>query len=190
MFMKFLILLLLVISLLFLGCTTQQQTNQAKEQTKQQNDEITGKLNISNGNIQKIDENDVGEINDSYIQILDDENLSEIDESDLTSKDIESIEDINDNRFPIYYFYSPACPFCTRIKPKIDELEIKYNNSIKFIRYNVIEQKDLDIYNNFTMRYNVSQRVVPLVFVNDKHLSGIFEINDSLESLIKNATNS
>jgi thiol-disulfide isomerase/thioredoxin len=96
---------------------------------------------------------------------------------------------IADNRFPVYYFYSLECPYCARIKPKIDELEAKYNSSVHFERHNVLLQDELEIYDNFTARYNVSSRVVPLVFVNDSYLSGMFEINDSLESLIIANTN-
>lgn len=86
------------------------------------------------------------------------------------------------------YFYSPVCPFCNAINSKIDQLEQKYENSTSFVRYSVFNQNDLDTYNNFTATYNVSERVVPLVFVNGTYLSGMFEINSTLEELIVNNT--
>jgi len=85
----------------------------------------------------------------------------------------------------VYFFYSPYCNASQAIWPEIERLEGKYNNSVVFRKYSVTNSGDLGEYNKFAIEYNLSNRVVPIVYFKNETLIGRFEINDSLENLIK-----
>ena len=171
--------ILLLFFALFLGCL-QAVTRETK-------------ASISNINITA---DDVGSVSNEPVSIDDfsyteDFNFSNFDDvfySINNSSENFTDQNFNDSGLQVYYFYSPACPFCSSIKPEIDRIESNYNSSIKILRYNVYVQDDLDTYNNFTTIFNTS-RTVPIIFVNKTYLSGLFDINRSLESLIINSTN-
>ncbi len=90
------------------------------------------------------------------------------------------------NQLTVYFFYSPFCNASQAIWPEIELLEARYNNSVTFKKYSVLNSGDLEEYNKFAIEYNLSNRVVPIVYFKNETLIGRFEINDSLESFIKN----
>lgn len=87
----------------------------------------------------------------------------------------------------VYYFFSPYCIASMAIQPEIEKLEARYNDSVLFVKYNITEPAAFAEYNKFAIAYNLSNksRLSPLAYVGDRVLIGRFEINDSLELLIK-----
>ncbi|MDO8553460.1 MAG: thioredoxin family protein [Candidatus Micrarchaeota archaeon] len=160
--------------LLLFGCS--QKTQELEVNTTMINSTIASSI--------KINSTDLTEVT----------NLTYIEELNDTSIDDKKLEDmllsITDQRTEIGFFYSPICFACNAIKPKVEELEKKYNSSIKIIRYNVLDNKDLEKYNEFQIKYNLSQenRVVPIIYWEEIRLIGMVQVNTSLESLMINAT--
>lgn len=132
----------------------------------------------------KVDSTDLTDNSDlTYIEELNDTRINDRELED-------AILDITDERTEIYLFYSPLCFASNAITPKIEELEKKYNNSIKIVRYNVLENNSFETYNEFQIKYNLTKddRVVPIIYWENVRLIGMIQINRSLESLMINAT--
>lgn len=130
-------------------------------------------------------------------------NMTDITEDDNTMPDIENIglnitmndseldseiEALGDNRQDIYFFYSTQCFASHAIMPKIDELDARYNKTVNMVRYNILSQKGFDRYNEFAIEHNLSQkdRVVPLIYADGIKLVGMFQINESLGTILEN----
>ncbi len=163
------ILCIFVIIILIFGCTNQQQIDKKLDNLTKPKPQMEAPPSSSRSP-------------SGSPSSLTDSNKNEADEV------INNSQIINQTPNKVYYFYNPNCFACRDIKPKIDELEAKYNDSILFIRYSIFDSKGLGQYNKFALMYNLSNksRVVPLIYFNDKILAGKFEINDSLELFIKN----
>jgi len=93
----------------------------------------------------------------------------------------------NDSRLVVDYFYSEECGACRQIAPVVDAIESRHNLTARFARHSVLTTEGFLLFGNFTEKYNVS-RLVPVAFVGNVSLVGIFEINSSLESLIMNSS--
>ncbi|MEK6981312.1 MAG: thioredoxin family protein [Candidatus Micrarchaeota archaeon] len=190
---KVLILAFFSLMLLISGCTSVKNDKNGFYDNTSNNSqtslESTNKTNITKSNITKLNDSTpvkidvlgINQTNSSGLNIVNLTNNETNQNQNTTIKNKTGYLEVN-------YFYSPLCPFSNSINPKINELEQKYENVTNFIWYNVLIQNELDVYDKFMVKYNVTERVVPLVFVNGTYLSGMFEINSTLEELIINNT--
>ena len=129
--------------------------------------------------------------------LLNSSNVSASESSPIVSEDT-SLENFSLNassslnKTRVDYYYSSVCQFCTAIKPYIQEIEKKYETETEWYWFNVLTNEGLESYNQMALHFNfsLSERVVPVVVINNTHLSDMFQINASLESLIVNETNS
>lgn len=163
--MKF---LMLVFGLLLLGCTTQQTTQPAE-----QNQTNIGQIEYVNTSGLGFNRSaDVLNANSTF------EKRPEYNFTNITTQD---------GKLIVHYFYLPKCPSCIAIKPEIDDLEAIYPNVV-FIRYNLATVNGSWAYKDFSDQYglNKTQMYVPQVLVNKTIITDRFNINSSLENIIKN----
>ena len=92
-----------------------------------------------------------------------------------------------DGRLIVYYFHSSACSACKALRPDIDRLEAKYPD-VLWLEYDLVDDEGHNAYNQFAAQRNLTtqQMYVPQVLVDDTVITDIFNINQSLEGLIKN----
>lgn len=85
----------------------------------------------------------------------------------------------------LYFFYSPACEHCAKIKPFIDRLEKKYEK-LDIHRFDISHEKNREHLINLLKAYNVPRDRwwVPAVFVGDYWFTGDKDIASSLEGVI------
>ncbi|MFA5381603.1 MAG: glutaredoxin domain-containing protein [Candidatus Micrarchaeia archaeon] len=85
----------------------------------------------------------------------------------------------------INYFYGETCPHCAKVKPTLDNLEIKYEGKIVINKYEIYNNKDNGIlFKEFLSNYGKSSSGVPALFVSDKFLIGSKQIPEELEGII------
>lgn len=119
-----------------------------------------------------------------------DENVSNITIPDTTSVNDTKSEGVQECRtynvgncggiIRVLYFYKTDCPNCEKVKPLIEELELKYNLNITKI--NAAEDPDTCI--QCAACHNVSASV-PMIVLSHYALVGRTEINDGFEEIIK-----
>lgn len=87
----------------------------------------------------------------------------------------------------VYFFHSPGCSACRETYQTIADLEEKYPN-IVFINYSLASANGSKAYVQFAEKYNLStsKQLVPQVLVNDTIITDRFNIEDTLEEIIKN----
>lgn len=92
-----------------------------------------------------------------------------------------------DGRLIVYYFHSSACSACKALRSDIDRLEAKYPD-VLWLEYDLVDDEGHNAYNQFAAQRNLTtqQMYVPQVLVDDTVITDIFNINQSLEGLIKN----
>ncbi len=165
------ICVILLLMVLLFGCTSRLATVD-KNTTKNASAATSIKISESEANLEEV--TNITEVNTTQH------------EKELDSLD----QELADDRPKIYFFYSSLCFASNAIMPKINELDARYNQSVEIVRYNVVQQKDLDRYNEFATKYNLSQkdRVVPMIYADGIRLSNMFQLNRSLEEVIINMT--
>ncbi len=107
----------------------------------------------------------------------------------LNNSRVNNSEIKNSSLVQVYFYYSPICPFSHAIAPYVDLVATKYANSTEWHRFNVLDSLDILEYNAMAAQFNLTEgngRVVPIIVIGNTSLSGMFEINRSLESLIIN----
>ena len=148
-------------------------------------------VNHSTGNISKVTAQRVTPPENN--SLVNSSNISASESSTIVSENT-SLENLSLNassslnKTRVDYYYSSVCQFCIAIKPHIQEIEKKYENETKWYWFNVLTNEGLESYNQMALHFNFSlaERVVPVVVINNTHLSDLFQINASLESLIIN----
>jgi len=83
----------------------------------------------------------------------------------------------NKNLVNIYLFYSEGCPHCEKEKKLLNELKDKYDN-IRIYKYEVSNDKNMDLYLKVSDLYDVSVTGVPCTFIGDKVYKG-FSVDES-----------
>jgi thiol-disulfide isomerase/thioredoxin len=117
------------------------------------------------------------------------------DVSDVLNTDSKNIENPNfdfsnitdtEGRLIVHFFYLPKCSACLGIKPEIDRLESAYPDTV-FKRYDLTTPNGSVAYNTFANQLNLSksQRYVPQVLVNGTVITDRFNINSTLETIVK-----
>ncbi len=91
------------------------------------------------------------------------------------------------DKVQVHYFYSPACHFCTKLGPFLEEQQQKFNNTTEWHKHNVMQEQGYDFFNKTISEKNLSS-AVPIILVNNKTLEGFYQINSSLEKLLQNST--
>ena len=89
----------------------------------------------------------------------------------------------------VYYFYSSvSCPNCPNSTKQIDSLERIYSPFIEVQRFDVQKPDEGAVFWDLVERINLTKCLckVPFVYVNGTRLIGPYEINDSLEEIISN----
>jgi thiol-disulfide isomerase/thioredoxin len=91
----------------------------------------------------------------------------------------------------VYYFHSSGCSACKILRPEIDKLETKYPE-VLWLEYDLADANGSQAYRNFAAQHNLStqQMYVPQALVNGTILTDRFNINKSLEGIIKAYENS
>lgn len=165
--------MIMAIGLLLLGCTTTPGT---------------GRSIVQNGPGQLDRVNTSGlHFNSSYVQM--DRNYSGYVEPQRQVYNFSNIT-TSDGKLVVYYFFMSECSACKATKPTIDRLEVEYNGSVVFLRYDLTTINGSWAYHDFATQYNLSTRkmYVPQVLVNRTIITDMFHINDSLEGILENFT--
>jgi thiol-disulfide isomerase/thioredoxin len=86
----------------------------------------------------------------------------------------------------VRYFYSRYCSACKALRPEIDRLEAQYSG-VEWREYDIVDQNGTQAYRAFADQYNLTQkqRLVPAVLVNRTIITDRFNINSSLEGILK-----
>ncbi|MFH1785479.1 MAG: thioredoxin family protein [Candidatus Micrarchaeota archaeon] len=163
------IILLLVISLVFLGCTDQNTIG---------NTETNAIIQNWTGQTEYVNTSGLG-FERHADDVLTNYTIPEIPEFNFTNITTE------DDKLIVYYFYMPTCPACKAIAPEIDRMETEYAGVV-FLRYDITSANGSYAYKDFTSQYglNATQMYVPQVLVNGTIITDMFNINESLETII------
>ncbi|NYZ73631.1 thioredoxin family protein [Candidatus Micrarchaeota archaeon] len=96
-----------------------------------------------------------------------------------------------DGRLIVYYFHSSGCSACKVLRPEIDSLEADYPE-VLWLEYDLANASGGEAYRDFAAQHNLSnqQMFVPQALVNDTILTDRFNINKTLEGIIKAYENS
>lgn len=89
----------------------------------------------------------------------------------------------------IYFFYGQGCPHCAAEEKFLDQLEQKYDSSIKINRFETwYDQDNVKLLQQFAKAYSMNITGVPVTFIGDKGIIGYDnaenkgkEIEDQLE---------
>ncbi|MDD5171570.1 MAG: thioredoxin family protein [Candidatus ainarchaeum sp.] len=179
------LLAIAVVLLLVFGCLAQQTTTNntgavsgsatGEQQTGQ---EIQQPYVNTSGLYFERDASDVMNTNTTFPEPVD----VEVDFSNITT---------SDGRLIVYYFYSSGCSACKALRPEIDRLEVEYTEVV-WLEYDLVNESGGDAYRDFAEQHNLStqQMYVPQALVNGTILTDRFNINQSLEGIIKAYENS
>lgn len=91
-----------------------------------------------------------------------------------------------DGRLIVYYFKSSGCIASRELQPEIDRLQAKYPG-IEWRTYDILTQNGTWAYLDFAEQRNLSleKRLVPQVLVNGSIITDRFNINGSLEGILR-----
>jgi thiol-disulfide isomerase/thioredoxin len=111
-------------------------------------------------------------------------NISE-NKSDSTAYNFSPVYS-GDGKLIVYFFHMPQCPACKSIRPKVEDLGLRYQNWTEWRGFNINIDDDREIYFQFVKEFNIrpERSGVPMIMVNQTILWGKYEINDSLEQII------
>lgn len=124
-------------------------------------------------------------------------NVSDVMNTDTTFPEVADIEfDFSnittpDGRLIVHYFHSSGCSACKTLRPEIDKLEARYTE-VLWLEYDLANESGGEAYRDFAAQNNLSdqQMFVPQALVNGTILTDRFNINQSLEGIIKAYENS
>ncbi|VVC00967.1 Uncharacterised protein [uncultured archaeon] len=93
-------------------------------------------------------------------------------------------------RLQVYFFFSPMCPYSSRVKPQADSLEEEYKNSTEWHNINVLEPEGYAFFEKTAREKGLPRpgMVVPLVFIGKYRLTGVQEITELLPKVLQNST--
>lgn len=165
------ILVLAVISLLFLGCTSE-----AVVETMDETEEV----------------NEIPWIEENQSQIVENQTMGDDNQSELLTSEtvfpelpVFDFSITKNGSLVVYFFHSPGCSACKASYPLIDELEEKYPDVI-FERHDLSNANGTEAYKQFADFKNLSRdkRLVPQVYVNGTVITDRFNIEEKLEPII------
>lgn len=92
-----------------------------------------------------------------------------------------------DGNLIVYYFHLPGCTACIALQPEIERLRAAYPG-VAWVDYDIATQNGSAAYRDFAAQRNLntSERMVPQVLVNGTVITNKFDINATLENIIKN----
>lgn len=164
--------ILLIISILMLGCLSQntektpnlQTQNQSALQNKTAVQESKAETKITNTN-----------------QVMNSETVFPT----LPKYNFDNITNQSGN-YIIYYFYLPKCTACIANRPKIDELEQKYP-MFEWREYDLSTQNGTFAYFDFAQKFNKSKTeiTVPQILVNNTIFENRINIEEKLEKYLE-----
>ncbi|MBU2633892.1 MAG: cytochrome c biogenesis protein [Nanoarchaeota archaeon] len=96
--------------------------------------------------------------------------------------------DHDDGLLCIVYFYGEGCNKCAKIKPFIDEIEVKYGGKVHISRLEIYHNlNNYNAYNRFCGINGIvlEERGIPLVAIGNDYLMGVSAIEDNLEIKIE-----
>jgi thiol-disulfide isomerase/thioredoxin len=163
---------LLIISILMLGCLGQniektpnlQMQNQSRSQNKTTVQESRAETKITNSN-----------------QVMNSETVFPT----LPKYNFDNITNESGD-YIIYYFYLPKCAACIANRPKIDELEQKYP-MFEWREYDLSTQNGTFAYFDFAQKFNKSKTeiTVPQILVNNTIFENRINIDEKLEKYLE-----
>jgi len=94
-----------------------------------------------------------------------------------------------EGRLIVYYFYSSYCGACNALRPEIDKLRAEYPQ-VTWHEYDLTKEEGSNAYEAFANQKNLSteKRLVPQAYVNGTIITDRFNINDSLEGILRSFT--
>lgn len=108
----------------------------------------------------------------------------EINESGFneTDSELENISGELASMPTIYYYHSTLCAISKAVRPTVDSIHAKFNKSVEWKEFNVVNKQGLDAFNKHTDLFNIpnESRLVPMLVVGGKHFVGIESINGSV----------
>jgi len=170
--MKKTLVLMLAVLLIF-GCTSDNNANNANETT---NASESNSTIASNTNVTIAENSSLDNVQNQSATF----NGSDYDFSKVHS---------DDGKLVVYFFYSANCNACKSIGPYVESIGKKYENQTEWRGFNIDIKSDREIYYQFyrKMNLNQSRAGVPIMLINNTILWGRYEINDSLEQVIKSS---
>ena len=82
----------------------------------------------------------------------------------------------------IYYYHSTMCAISKAVRPTVDSIHEKFNKTVDWKEFNVVNIQGLTAFNKHADLFNISNetRLVPMLVVGGKHFVGIESINGSV----------
>ena len=82
----------------------------------------------------------------------------------------------------IYYYHSTMCAISKAVRPTVDSIHEKFNKSVVWKEFNVVNLQGLTAFNKHTDEFNIpnESRLIPMLIIGNKHFVGIESINGSI----------
>ena len=179
MFMKAILVALIILAMF--GCISQTNQNTSVplvNTTQNQTNHTVEKLTIEQEHIKKQELTNKSQENTGVLTA--DTVLPEIPKFNFSNVTA------SEGKLIVYYFHSPYCQACIRFRSQMDRWEEKYNKSILWMEFDTTKLEGYLAYEEFSKENNLDpkQIVTPRILVNKGIMTGIDEINASLENIL------